>query len=141
MARIHARTKGKSGSKRPAQADLSFVTLKPKEVEKIIVDLAKDAVKPSKIGMILRDTHAVPDVKKLTGKTIGKILKEAQTVPKIPEDLENLVNKAKALKKHLQNNTRDVHNKRGLILVESKIRRFAKYYKKTGKIPQNWKYN
>ena len=68
MARTHARVKGKSGSTKPAVADLSFVTIKKEEVIKLILDMAKEDVSLSKIGMVLRDTHGVPSVKKLVGK-------------------------------------------------------------------------
>ncbi len=141
MARIHARTKGKSGSTRPVKSDLSFVTVKKAEVEKLVEQFAKDDMVPSKIGLVLRDTYGVPSVKKVTGKSVTQILEEKKLLTTIPEDLNALVVKAKALKKHLDNNTRDTHNKRGLILIESKIRRLTKYYKKTGKVPQNWSYN
>lgn len=141
MARIHARVKGKSGSTRPVVKDLSFVTMTKKDVETLIAKLAKDDVKPSMIGTILRDSHGVPDVKALTGKSVGDILKAAKIVTQIPEDLNALVVRAVALKKHLGNNKKDLHNKRGLILMESKIRRLSKYYKKTGKVPENWSYN
>lgn len=141
MARMHARKKGKSGSKRPVKADLSFVQLKEKDITKIILDLSKDDVKPSKIGLILRDSHGVPSVKAVTGKTIGKILVENKVRKQVPEDLAALVTRAKNLKKHLEKNSRDIHNKRGLILIESKIRRLSDYYKKANKIEDNWSYN
>lgn len=141
MARTHARVKGKSGSTRPVKADLSFVSLKKKEVEDLIVKLASDDVKPSMIGLILRDTYAVPSVKAVCGKSIGKILEEKKMTLSIPEDLQALVVKAQKLKKHLEFNSRDVHNKRGLQLVEAKIRRLSTYYKNTGKIPANWSMN
>ncbi len=141
MARIHARVKGKSGSHRPVVKDLSFVTMTKKEVETLIVKLAKEDVKSSVIGLTLRDSYGIPDVKALTGKSIGDILKGANLVAQIPEDLNALVVKAVALKKHLESNKKDLHNKRGLILIVSKIRRLSKYYKKTGRIPQNWSYN
>ncbi len=141
MARTHARVKGKSGSSKPAQADLSFVPIKKEEVVKLIIDMAKDDVTTSKIGLVLRDTYGVPSVKKLVGKSISEILKENNLLSNIPEDLNALVVKAKVLKKHLSTNTRDIHNKRGLILIESKIRRLSTYYKKTGRIAQNWRYD
>ena len=141
MARIHARVKGKSGSHRPVVKDLSFMNMTKKDVETLIVKLAKEDVKPSLIGLILRDTHGVADVKALTGKSIGDILKDAKLVSAIPEDLKALIDKQIALKKHLELNKKDLHNKRGLILIESKLKRLSKYYKKTGKIPANWSYN
>jgi len=141
MARIHARTKGKSGSTRPVEADLSFVQYKKKEVEALIVKLVKeDYKKPSEVGLILRDSYGIPSIKLITGRTISKILEENKLSLDVPEDLASLVSKVKSLKKHLESNTRDTHNKRGLILIESKIRRLVKYYKKNGRIASNWSY-
>lgn len=140
MARVHARVRGKSGSTRPVEADLSFVKIKEKEIVKVILEMAKEDIKPSVIGLTLRDQFGVPSVKAVIGKTISKILEENGMELKLPEDLELLVRKADALKKHLEKNTRDVHNKRGLQLVEAKIRRLAKYYKGTGRIESGWNY-
>ena len=75
--------------------------MKKKEVEDLVVTLAKDDVKPSSIGLVLRDTHGVPSVKTVTGKSITQILNEAKLLSTIPEDLSALVEKAKKLKKHL----------------------------------------
>ena len=141
MARTHARTKGKSSSTKPVVKDVSFVKISKKEVETLVVKMAKDDEKPSKIGLVLRDTYGVPCIKTLTGKSISTILKDNNILSDVPEDLAALVEKARLLKKHLESNTRDTHNKRGLILVESKIRRLTKYYKRTGKVAQNWSYN
>ena len=120
---------------------MSFVSLKKKEVEELIVKLASQDVKPSMIGLILRDTHAIPSVKAICGKSIGKILEEKKMSLNIPEDLQSLVVRAQKLKKHMEFNTRDVHNKRGLQLTEAKIRRLSTYYKNKGKIPTNWSVN
>ena len=98
MARTHARVKGKSGSTKPAVADLSFVTLKKEEAIKLIVDMAKDDVSLSVIGLKLRDTYGVPSVKKLVGSSISQILKDNKIESSVPEDLNALVVKAKALK-------------------------------------------
>ena len=142
MARIHARVKGRSGSTKPVTPDLSFVSLKAKEVEALIVKLVKEDNKSSsEIGIILRDTYAIPSVKAVCGKNIGTILKENNLEKQIPEDLQSLVEKVFSLKKHLSNNTKDVHNKRSLLLIESKIRRLTKYYKSKGRVPQNWRYD
>lgn len=140
MARTHARVAGKSGSTRPVEADLSFVTIKEKEVVKIILAMAKEDIKPSIIGLTLRDQHGVPSVKALTGKSITAILAENDMAAKIPEDLFLLTVKADKLKKHLGNNTRDTHNTRGLNLIEAKIRRLAKYYKNNNRIEAGWNY-
>ncbi|HIE33746.1 MAG TPA: 30S ribosomal protein S15, partial [Candidatus Altiarchaeales archaeon] len=55
-------------------------------------------------------------------------------------DLENLIRKAVNLRKHLEQNKKDLHNRRALQLIESKIRRLTKYYKGAGKLPENWMY-
>lgn len=137
---MHARTKGRSGSSKPVETDLSFVKIKEKEVVDLILKLSKEDVKPSMIGLILRDQYAVPSVKKLTGKSINDILRENNLENSIPEDLFMLIERAKKLKKHLEKNTRDTHNTRGLLLMEARIRRLAKYYKRTDKLAQNWEY-
>ena len=90
------------------------------------------------IGLTLRDSYGIPSVKALVGKSVTDILEEAKLLTVIPEDLQALVTKAIGLRKHLEFNSRDTHNKRGLILIESKIRRLSTYYKKTGKIASNW---
>ncbi|NCC71266.1 30S ribosomal protein S15, partial [bacterium] len=77
---------------------------------------------------------------KITGKSISAIVNENNLLKTIPEDLNALVNKAKNLKKHLEFNKRDIHNRRGLLLIESKIRRLSKYYKKKEVLPKNWSY-
>ncbi|XP_027158283.1 40S ribosomal protein S13-2-like [Coffea eugenioides] len=59
--------------------------------------------------------------------------------PEIPEDLYHLIKKAIAIRKHLERNRKDKDSKFRLILVESRIHRLARYYKKTKKLPPNWK--
>ncbi len=141
MARTHARKKGKSGSKRPVVADLSFVKIKSKEVESLIAKMAKEQdMTASMIGLVLRDRYGVPSVKKLTGKSIVQILGENKLTKKIPEDLAALVARQKQVKKHLEKNKNDLHNKRGLILLEARLNRLSKYYKNVGRIESNWSY-
>ena len=92
------------------------------------------------IGIILRDQYAIPLVKPITGKSITQILKEAGLAPAIPEDLENLIREATRIHAHLEKHHKDLHNKRALQLVEAKIHKLSKYYKRKGVLPQNWKY-
>ena len=58
----------------------------------------------------------------------------------MPEDLEHLVMKALGLQKHLRAHNSDHRNVRSLELIESKIHRLSKYYKRVGKLNRNWKY-
>ena len=60
--------------------------------------------------------------------------------PEIPEDLYHLIKKAVSVRKHLERNRKDKDSKFRLILVESRIHRLARYYKRTKKLPPNWKY-
>jgi len=55
--------------------------------------------------------------------------------------MRNLIGTALSLRKHLETNKKDLHNKRSLHLTESKIRRLAKYYHVEGRLPTGWKYS
>ena len=68
-------------------------------------------------------------------------MKEKGVMSALPEDLSNLMRRAIALNVHLKNNRGDISNKRGLQLIEAKIRRLERYYKKNGVLPADWKYS
>lgn len=141
MARIHARTRGISASIRPFRKEApEWSNTDTAAIEKVILDLKKEGVPSAKIGLILRDKYGVPSVKLATGKRIDEILKEKGIVAEIPEDLRNLIIKALRLRRHLAENTKDVHNKRQLNLTESKVRRLVKYYVKSGRLAKGWTY-
>ncbi len=142
MARIHARRRGKSGSERVYRdAPPEWVELGSEEVEKLVLKLHNDGYEPSMIGTILRDVYGVPSVKQITGKKIARILKENGAEIKLPEDIKSLIMKAINLRKHLGVHKKDLHNKRGLQLIEAKIHRLASYYKEKGVLPEDWKYD
>ena len=142
MARMHARRKGKSCSKRPLITENpTWVTISAIEIEDIIVKMAKDGNVSAKIGLVLRDQYGVPDVKLATGKTITQIMKEKGVAPALPEDLSNLMRRAIDLNVHLKENRGDISNKRGLMLIEARIRRLERYYKRNGVLPKDWKYS
>lgn len=142
MARMHSRRRGKSGSTKPAEPKKpTWVSLKPKEIEMLVSKYAKEGKSASQIGLYLRDEYGVPSVKDLTGKSVTAILKEKKMNPDIPEDLMALMRKSVLLRKHMAANKKDMPGKRGLQLTESKINRLAKYYKGSGALPANWKYN
>lgn len=142
MARMYARKRGKHGSKRPpVRIPPKWLTYKKEEVEKLVVKLAKEGYSSAMIGLILRDQFGIPDVKAVTGKKISKIMKEHGLYPSYPEDLLNLMAKAVNLRRHLEEHRKDKHSMRGLQLLESKIRRLAKYYVRKGVLPSGWKYD
>ncbi|MCX6821797.1 MAG: 30S ribosomal protein S15, partial [Candidatus Aenigmarchaeota archaeon] len=129
MARMHSKKRGKSGSKRPSIKTIpKWVRYKKAEIEEIVVKLAKEGNSTSKIGLMLRDQFGIPSVKLLTGKTISQIMKNEKIYPKLPEDLFNLLKQTVNLRNHLEKNKGDYTSKRGLELLESKIRRLGKYY-------------
>jgi small subunit ribosomal protein S15 len=133
--------KGKSHSTRPvSKRPPSWCKYQPEEVEALVIKLAREGHPPSRIGTILRDQYAIPLVKPLTGKTITQILREAELAPSIPEDLGNLLKEAARLSAHFEKYRKDLHNKRALQLVETKIHKLARYYKREGVLPPNWKY-
>ncbi|WP_297495880.1 30S ribosomal protein S15 [Thermococcus sp.] len=142
MARIHARKRGKSGSKKPPRtAPPTWVEYTAEEVEGLVIKLRKEGYSAAMIGTILRDQYGIPSVKLITGKKITKILEENGLAPQIPEDLMALIRKAVNLRKHLEQHPKDKHSMRGLQLTESKIRRLVKYYRRTGKLPAKWRYD
>jgi small subunit ribosomal protein S15 len=133
--------KGKSHQTRPvSKRPPSWCKYQPEEVEALVIKFAKEGNTASRIGTILRDQYAIPLVKPITGKTITAILKEGQLAPAMPEDLGNLVKKAESLAAHLEKNKRDVHNKRALQVIEAKIHKLSRYYKREGVLSSDWKY-
>jgi small subunit ribosomal protein S15 len=139
MARMHSRKKGRAGSKKPS-VPAKWVEYKDKEVERLVVKLRKDDLQSSDIGRILRDQYGIPSVRTITGKTITKILEENELLPEMPEDLLNMLKNAVSLRDHLVKSKRDYTSKHGLELLESKIRRLIKYYRKTKRLPKNFAY-
>jgi|TARA_Y100000310_G_scaffold59672_1_gene55045 small subunit ribosomal protein S15 len=142
MARKYSRKHGKSGSKKPIKKSLPvWLRYKPKEVELLIVKLAKEGKNSSEIGIVLRDTYGISDVRILCKKKISQILKEKKISPEIPDDLTSLIRRSVAIRKHLETNHTDETAKRGLILTESKIKALTKHCKKTGRLASGWKFD
>jgi small subunit ribosomal protein S15 len=138
---MYARRRGTSSSVRPYRKEApEWSNTDTTEIEKIIVDLRKDGMSSSQIGLALRDRYGVPDVKLATGKRINEILREKGLESEIPEDLRNLMQKALGMRKHLAENKKDVHNTRQLQITESKVRRLVRYYVGSGRLPEGWTY-
>jgi small subunit ribosomal protein S15 len=100
----------------------------------------EDGLTASQIGIILRDEYGIPLAKPILGKTITDVLTENGVKQDMPEDLDRLVKKALGLQRHLRMHNSDRRNVRSLELIESKIHRLSRYYKKRDKIAKNWKY-
>ncbi|MFW5902559.1 MAG: 30S ribosomal protein S15 [archaeon] len=141
MTRMHTKDKGKSGSTHPASKEPpTWAELSEDEVREKIEELREKGNSPSDIGRILRDQYGVPDVKAITGEKITQILEKQGGEMEYPEDLMNLMRKAVRIRKHLKKGNKDNKNKRSLKLTESKIRKLVRYYKKKGKIEDDWYY-
>ncbi|KAJ1994048.1 ribosomal 40S subunit protein S13 [Dimargaris cristalligena] len=141
MGRMYGSGKGISRSSIPYRRTApNWAKTGADEVVETICKFAKKGMPPSQIGAQLRDSHGVPLVRVLTGTKIVRILKANGLAPSLPEDLYHLIKKAVTIRKHIERTRKDKDAKYRLILTESKIHRLARYYKTSGKLPPNWKY-
>ena len=141
MARMHSKGKGTSGSSKPNNDTAPSWSESDKgTVEELILKYANEGHSSAKIGTLLRDMHAVPDVRLVMGERISQTLSRNNLDSTYPEDMMNLMRKALSLIDHLSSNKKDLHNRRQLELCESRLRRLAKYYVGTGRISSTWIY-
>merc|ERR1712157_245671 len=121
---------GISKSARPfKRTPPSWLKISAADVEEHVCKLAKKGLTPSQIGVILRDSNGINQVKAVTGQKIVRVLKSKGLAPEIPEDLYMLIKKAVTVRKHLERNRKDKDSKFRLILIESRIHRLARYYR------------
>lgn len=138
---MHSGGKGISKSSLPyKRSSPSWLKVTASQVEKNVCGFAKKGLNPSQIGVMLRDSHGVAQVKSVTGSKILRILKKNGLAPEIPEDLYMLIKKAVTVRKHLERFKKDKDSKFRLILIESRIHRLARYYRLSRKLDANWKY-
>lgn len=118
-----------------------WVTYSNEEIEEFILKFTKEGKSTSEIGIILRDKYGVPSVKAVTGEKITAILKRNEQAQEYPEDIMNLIRRAVNIRDHLKENPKDIHTKRGLSIIESKIRRLGAYYVNNNQLPEGWRYD
>ncbi len=82
----------------------SWVKIKKEELERIIIDLAKNGEALAKIGLILRDKYGIPKTR-IFGRKIKEILKEKDVVYKSEKDIAE--GKIKRLRNHIAKNKQD----------------------------------
>jgi len=76
MGRLHSKGKGISDSAIPySRTPPAWLKTTPDQVVDQICKLARKGVTPSQIGVVLRDSHGVAQVKIVTGNKILRILK------------------------------------------------------------------
>lgn len=142
MARLHKHRKGKSASTRPfLKANPAWVGMEKADVEATILRMHQEGLSAAAIGVRLRDGFGVPSVRLATGRSVTEILRSKGATSAIPDDLAGLIKRAADLQTHLKGHRKDLSNKRGLQLIESKIRRLSKYYKVRGVLPETWDYS
>jgi small subunit ribosomal protein S13e len=149
MGRIQSKGKGKgiSSAVTPFKRRTArWVAHTPRSITDLIVTMAKKGLSPSQIGVAIRDREAVPSIKLLTGQKIVRLLKKNGTcsnnpgcAPEIPEDIYCLIKKAVNIRRHLEKCRKDKDAKYRLILIESRIHRLARYYRRTQRLPNKWK--
>jgi len=138
---MHTPGKGMADSALPyKRTPPSWLKTSSAEVVDHVCKLAKKGLTPSQIGVILRDSHGIAQVKNVTGNKVVRILKANGLAPAVPEDLYHLIKKAVAVRKHLEKYRKDKDSKYRLILIESRVHRLARYYKTRKILPPTWKY-
>jgi ribosomal protein S15P/S13E len=105
----------------------AWITHKAKEIEMLIVKLAKAGDAPSQIGLKLRDTYGIPSVRATTEKRITEILAEKKLLKALPEDLSSLIKRAVQIRKHMERSKKDMTAVRGIMLTESKIKKLNQF--------------
>ena len=118
-----------------------WVEQRPEEIEELIVKLYRDGQSTSQIGITLRDQYGIPSTKTVLGEKITDILEKNGIVFDYPEDLLNLIKRAVNIREHLEENPKDIHSRRGLTKIESRIRRLVKYYTRNNVLPEGWRYD
>lgn len=141
MSRIHSGRKGRSGSKRPfPPVKPTWVSLDAEEIGEEATKLAKTGLSPAQVGLHLRDSWGIPSVRAVTGKRLSTVLVEQGIRQDLPYDLQALLKRVVHLQRHLQQHPYDTSNRRGLQLMESRIRRLAHYYRRRKLLPETWSY-
>lgn len=135
-----AETKSPKKKSKAKKVEPKESKLSANEITDLIMDLSRSGYSAPKIGETLRSEHGVLNVKGATGKRIVQLLRENNLAPKLPPDIQSLIGKAADIRKHFATHRMDLEAKYGLGLTESKIRKLAKYYKRHGILPADWKY-
>jgi len=118
-----------------------WIAYSNEEIEEFILKFNREGKSASEIGIILRDQYGIPNVKTVTGEKITDILKKNNQAGDYPEDIINLIQKAVNIRDHLKENPKDLHTKRGLTIIESRIRRLGRYYSREKVLPEGWRYD
>lgn len=117
-----AKGKVKHSNEKPA-----WMKLDEKELEAIVVKLAKQGLTCEKIGLELRDKYGVPTTK-VSGKKLGSILKSNNLYVDATE--KNLETKREKISKHLEKNKQDKRAMRSFTIIKARLAKYGKYKKR-----------
>ncbi|MDR2967374.1 MAG: 30S ribosomal protein S15 [Methanobacteriaceae archaeon] len=118
-----------------------WIAYSNEEVEELVLKFRKEGKTTSAIGIILRDQYGIPSVRAVTGEKITAILKRNDQIEEYPEDIMNLIKKAVNIRDHLKENPKDLHTKRGLEIIEARIRKLGAYYVNKNQLAEGWRYD
>lgn len=121
-----ARTKTQKIIKASNKNKPEWLSTTEKDIEAIIVKLAKQGLTSEKIGLTLRDSYGIPKAK-FIGKKISKILKEHNLYKNA--DLESLEKKLALIKVHLEKNKQDKSAGRALTIISARIKKIKEHKK------------
>lgn len=93
------------------EAKASWVTAKPEDIKKQIIELAKQGMTSEKIGLVLRDQHGIPKAR-VIGIKIGKVLREANVW--VDSENEGRAKKIETSSKHAATHKHDYTSIRSL---------------------------
>ena len=125
-------TEGKEPESEKNKTKPGWVKMSLEEMEKTIIELAKEGETPAKIGIILRDKYGLPN-SKLFGKRITKVLKEKRI--KYKGEREILDNKVEKLRSHILNHKHDYSASKSLtkkLWVLNKFEKLSVNYREFG---------
>ncbi|MBS1262937.1 MAG: 30S ribosomal protein S15 [Methanonatronarchaeales archaeon] len=115
--------------------------LESEEIGEIVVELKEEGgSSAAEIGLILRDQYGVPDAKGALGQKLSAFLDERGLGSDLPEDLQNLIDRAANVRRHLSENGKDLSARGGLSELEARIRGLGRYYSREGVLPADWRY-
>lgn len=100
-----------------------WVSLKPHEMEKIILELHKEGKTPAQIGLLLRDKHGIPKTRVILGKRISEILFANKL--EIPSEKSRVEKRTKILETHLHKHKHDYTAKRSLMKKQWLVNKFV----------------
>jgi len=122
-----------------AKKKADWVPFDKDEVEKLIAKLVKEGNSAALVGQILKDQYGIPNVSQFDIK-IGEVV-DKEKPREIPEDMFNIMRHAVNLHAHMDDNHKDANARHSLDKMESRVRRLGKYYKRNGKLPEDWSYS